>query len=217
MGCPEIEDRFINKQERASPNIAGAQGEKLLRFARSAIELYLRCGEILDYKKNEPSIPQGTGIFVTLWGKDTTQASKPLSENSSLRGCIGHLQSNLPLIDLVQEVAIGAATRDPRFPPLTLAELDTIRIEIAILSPLRMINDLQQINIGQDGLMLEGLGKRGLLLPKVAVRMGWDRELFLEGVCIKAGLPLDCWPGTCNLYGFTTVVFDEAEMDLQRD
>ena len=214
MGSPENEDRFISKQEHASPNIDGTQGEKLLRLARDAIEHCLRCGEVLDYKKNDPSPPLRTGIFVTLWGKDTTQAGKPLSESSMLRGCIGHLQSDLPLLDLVQEVAIGAATRDPRFPPLTLSELDTIRIEIAILSPLRRINDLQHINIGQDGLMLEGLGKRGLLLPKVAVRMGWDRESFLKGICRKAGLPLSCWPGICNLYAFTTVVFDEAEMDL---
>jgi len=211
MGSPENEDRFISKPERASPIIDRAQGEKLLRLARSTIELYLRRGEILDFKKNEPSISLRTGIFVTLWGKDTTQTSKPLSASSMLRGCIGHLKSDLSLLDLVQQVAIGAATRDSRFPPLTLAELDTIRIEIAILSPLRMINDLQQINIGQDGLMLEGLGKRGLLLPKVAVRMGWNRELFLKGICSKAGLPLNCWPGTCNLYAFTTVVFDEAE------
>jgi len=215
MGSPENEERIISKQERVSLNIDGKQGEKLLRLARSTIELYLRRGEILDYKKNEPSIPLRTGIFVTLWENDTTQTSKPLSESSMLRGCIGHLKNDLPLLDLVQEVAIGAATRDPRFPPLTLVELDTIRIEIAILSPLRIINDLQQINIGQDGLMLDGLGKRGLLLPKVAVRMGWDRESFLKGICSKARLPFNCWPRTCNLYAFTTVVFDEAKMDLQ--
>jgi AmmeMemoRadiSam system protein A len=215
MGSLENEEQFISKQECKSLNIDEKLGEKLLRLARSTIELYLHNGEILDYKKNKPSISLRTGIFVTLWGKDATQASKPLTESSTLRGCIGHLQSDLPLLDLVQEVALGAATRDPRFPPLTLAELDTIRIEIAILSPLRMINDLQQINVGQDGLMLEGLGKRGLLLPKVALRMGWDRESFLKGICSKAGLPFDCWPKTCNLYAFTTVVFDETDMDLQ--
>lgn len=217
MGSPENEGRTNSNQEYSSPNMDEAQGEKLLRLARDAIELYLRSGEILDYKKNEASIPLRTGIFVTLWEEDTNQTNKPLSGSSRLRGCIGHLQNDSPLLDLVQEVAISAATRDPRFPPLTLAELDTIRIEIALLSPMRMINDLQQINIGQDGLMLEGLGKRGLLLPKVAVRMGWDRESFLKGVCRKAGLPLSCWARTCNLYAFTTVVFDEAEMDLHGD
>jgi AmmeMemoRadiSam system protein A len=113
----------------------------------------------------------------------------------------------------VQVVAVGAATRDPRFAPLTLAELDKVRIEIAILSPLRPIKDLQQVIVGQDGLLIEGLGRRGLLLPKVAVRMGWDRESFLEGVCSKAGLPPDCWPGACSLYAFTSLVFDEANMN----
>ena len=217
MGSPENEGRTIINQEHASPNIDGALGEKLLRLARTALELYLRCGEILEYKRDEASIPLRTGIFVTLWEEHTNQTNKPLSGSSRLRGCIGHLQNDLPLLDLVQEVAISAAIRDPRFPPLTLAELDTIRIEIAILSPMRIINDLQQINIGQDGLMLEGLGKRGLLLPKVAERMGWDRESFLKGVCRKAELPLSCWAKTCNLYAFTTVVFDEADMDLHGD
>ena len=67
MGRPENEDRFISKQESTSPNIDGAQGEKLLRLARDAIELYLRCGKGPDYKKNDPSVPLRTGIFVTLW------------------------------------------------------------------------------------------------------------------------------------------------------
>ena len=217
MGSPDNENRFTSKKEHESPNIDRAQGRKLLRLARDAIELYLRCGEVLEYKQNDPSIPLRTSIFVTLWEEDAIQTSKPLSEKSLLRGCIGHLQNDLPLMELVQEVAIGAATRDPRFPPLRLVELDTICIEIAILSPMRKIYDLQQINIGQDGLMLEGLGKRGLLLPNVAVRMGWDRESFLKGVCSKARLPLSCWPENCSLYSFTTVVFDEAEIDLQRD
>ena len=212
MDSPEHIDQGIDNQERTSPILDVVQGRELLRLARSAIEEYLLHGKILDCKNNEPAIPMTTGVFVTLWRQDTIQTGRSLSEGSILRGCIGHLQSDSPIFDLVQEVAIGAATRDPRFPPLTLAEFDTISIEIALLSPLRMINDLQQVIIGQDGLMLEGLGKRGLLLPKVAARMGWDRKSFLNNVCNKAGLPLSCWPGECNLYAFTTLVFDEADI-----
>jgi len=217
MSSSENEDPFVDKQEPASLTIDDSQGRELLRLARSTIDHYLRCGKVLDYDEDNTSITLATGLFVTLWGRDAAQVTKSLSENRVLRGCIGHLQGKSPLFDIVQEVAIGAATRDPRFPPLTQAEFDTIRIEIAILSPLRMINELQQIEIGQDGLLLEGLGKRGLLLPKVAERMGWDRESFLKGVCSKAGLPLNSWPGTCKLYAFTTVVFDEAKMELQQD
>jgi AmmeMemoRadiSam system protein A len=207
MDSSEDKHFVSSNSEQSSLGIDELEGEKLLRLARSAIEQYLLHGKIPDNRNSKPSNPWGTGIFVTLWSEQSSPAGESLSEELVLRGCIGHLQSNLPLHDLVQEVAVGAATRDPRFLPLTTAELDTTRIEVAILSPLRPISDLQQVNIGQDGLMIDGLGKRGLLLPKVAVRMGWDQSAFLEGVCKKAGLPLHCWPGTSKLYAFTTIVF----------
>ena len=210
-------DRISGEQEPASLLMDDVQGKSLLHLARSTIEHYLLYETVRDYKCDDPLTPRSNGLFVTLWGKDTTQTGKAHSESTILRGCIGHLESDLPLYDYVQKVAIGAATRDPRFPPLAIAELDTVRIEISILSPLRKINKLQEINIGQDGIILEGLGKRGLLLPNVAVRMGWDSESFLRGVCNKAGLPFCCWPGDCDLFAFTAVVFDEAELGVQKD
>jgi len=214
MGSLDGDNQSISDKEDTAHFIDKAQGEYLLRIARSAIKHYLRDGKLPGNKKGESSLPIATGIFVTLWKNGPIRESGSYAETSTLRGCIGHLQSDLPLFDFIQEVAIGAATRDPRFPPLTPAELNNVRIEIAVLSPLRPINDLQQVTIGEDGLLLEGLGKRGLLLPKVAVRMGWDNQSFLDGVC-KAGLPLDCWPASCNLYAFTSLVFDEANMAAQ--
>jgi hypothetical protein len=205
-------EHIESKIESKSPYIDPKYGEKLLQLARSAIEQYLQHGTLPDDPQLESDTPCGSGIFVTLWHEQAPiSAVKPATGESSLRGCIGHLQSDIPLNDLVKVVAVAAATRDPRFRPLSLDELNSTRIEIAILSPFRQISDLQQINVGQDGLMIEGTGKRGLLLPKVAVRMGWDRAAFLKNVCRKAGLPLDSWPGIGTLYAFTTTDLDEAD------
>ena len=195
---------------RTSSNSLNIDGEKLLRLARSAIEQYLREGKTPHRRAVEPPIKIGAGVFVTLWLEAPDGKSATPAEKRVLRGCIGHLQSNLPLYEFVPEVAIGAAVRDPRFPPLSLEELESITLEIAVLSPFRQIMDLQQIRIGEDGLMIEGMGRRGLLLPKVATRLGWNQAAFFEGVCVKAGLPQNCWPESCELYAFTTVVFDEA-------
>ncbi len=196
--------------KQASSNSLNIDGEKLLRLARSSIEQYLRQGKTLEKRALDPPFKIGSGVFVTLWLEVDGAKSASPEKKRALRGCIGHLQSNLPLYEFVPEVAIGAATRDPRFPPVTFAELESITIEIAVLSPLRRITDLQEITIGDDGLMIEGMGRRGLLLPKVATRMGWDRAAFFEGVCVKAGLPPNSWPNNCDLFAFTTIVFDEA-------
>ncbi len=211
MDSSENSNRNINHPGHASPFIDDTQGKELLRLARSTIEQYLEDGNILDYQSNRPPTPNIAGVFITLWSRPPAKSGKSSAGNSLLRGCIGQLKSNLPLVKQVQEAAVGAAARDPRFPPLTLAELESIRIELALLSPLRIVKELREIIIGEDGLLLEGAGKRGLLLPKVAVRLGWDRESFLQGVCDKAGLPQSCWPGTCVLSAFTTQVFDEFE------
>ncbi|HEC34941.1 MAG TPA: AMMECR1 domain-containing protein, partial [Anaerolineae bacterium] len=50
---------------------------------------------------------------------------------------------------------------------------------------------------------------QGLLLPQVPVEQGWDREEFLENLCLKAGLLPDCWREEAALYAFTAVVFSE--------
>ena len=88
-------------------------------------------------------------------------------------------------------------------------ELDSLIIEIAILSPLEQVNFLEEVVIGRDGLVIEAMGRRGLLLPKVATRLNWDREELLQNVCLKAGLPKDTWPETGQLYRFRTTVFHE--------
>ncbi len=82
-------------------------------------------------------------------------------------------------------------------------------IEISVLSPLRRVTDIEQIEVGTHGLVIAQAGRQGVLLPQVPVERGWSREEFLENVCLKAELPHDCWTGRPSLYTFTAEVFGE--------
>ena len=128
-----------------------------------------------------------------------------------LRGCIGHTRADLPLYQAVQQMAVSAATGDPRFPPLTAEGLDAITVEISVLSPFRRVTDVEQIQVGVHGLMIFAGGRQGILLPQVPVEQGWDREEYLDNLCLKANLSVGCWQEGATLYAFTAVVFGEEE------
>ena len=85
-----------------------------------------------------------------------------------------------PLYMTVRDTATLAALRDPRFAPVTAAELPKLAYEISVLSPLRRVTDVEQIKVGRDGLMMKNGDHEGLLLPQVPVEQKWDRETFLE-------------------------------------
>lgn len=181
------------------PDLTEAQRLELLRLARTTIDEYLKTGESPDYEPADPGLARRSGAFVTL------------KKGDELRGCIGHLRADMPLYQRVQELAIAAATSDPRFPPLSSEELDEVSIEISVLSPLQRITDTRQIEVGTHGLVILQAGRQGVLLPQVPVEEGWDREEFLENLCLKAGLMPNCWTSQPALYTFTATVFGEAE------
>jgi AmmeMemoRadiSam system protein A len=108
-----------------------------------------------------------------------------------------------------QECAMSAARADPRFPPMTAVELPDLQIEISVLSALETIQEIDSIVIGVHGLLLNHLGRRGLLLPQVAVERGWDREQFLEQLCRKAHLPTTAWKEGAKIQCFSAFVFSE--------
>ncbi len=121
--------------------------------------------------------------FVTLRRRD----------DGALRGCIGELVAERPLMESVRECAAGAALRDPRFPPVTVEELPGLRIGVSLLSPPHRLADPEALEVGRHGILLERGARRGVLLPEVATDAGWDRRALLEGVCRKAGLDADAW------------------------
>ncbi|HEY6148124.1 MAG TPA: AmmeMemoRadiSam system protein A, partial [Thermoanaerobaculia bacterium] len=101
---------------------------------------------------------------------------------------------------------------DPRFEPLTPEELAACEIEISVLTPPQPVADVEEIEVGRDGLILEVGGRSGLLLPQVAVEWDFDRERFLREVSRKAGLFDDAWRDpAAKLWRFQAEVFSEGE------
>ncbi len=170
----------------------------LLQTAREAIAAHL--------EKRKPRYPAATGTLKKKCGAFVT-----LHKQDNLRGCIGFIIATKPLIETVREAAKSSAFNDPRFPALTARELDDIKIEISVLSPLRRIENTEEIQVGVHGIMLKNSFYSGLLLPQVAIDYGWDRETFLTHTCYKAGLPGDCWRSKdTEIEVFSAIVFSEA-------
>ena len=130
-------------------------------------------------------------------------------ESRDLRGCLGEFLPRRPLVESVTEMAIAAATRDPRFPAVTVEELPELQIEISALTPLYPIRP-EQVQVGVHGLMIVKGQRKGLLLPHVGLVYGWDREDYLGNLCLKAGLEMDDWRSDkVELLAFETEVWEE--------
>ena len=130
-----------------------------------------------------------------------------LHVGGQLRGCIGHLDEADPLAQTIARCARLACTEDPRFPALTAAEVDTLDVEISVLGTFQRVVSLEEIIVGQHGLLIERDKRRGLLLPQVATEYQWTAERFVEQTCRKAGLPPDSWQRGATLYRFEAEVF----------
>ncbi len=144
------------------------------------------------------AIEQDRGAFVTL------------KEHGNLRGCIGYIAPMKPLYLTVRDVAAAAALEDPRFRPVELRELNEIEYEVSVLSPLRRVTDINQIKVGEHGLVMRKGNREGLLLPQVPVEQHWGRTTFLEETCVKAGLPPNAWKDEdTDIFMFTALVFGE--------
>lgn len=111
----------------------------------------------------------------------------------------------------VADMARAAAFEDTRFRPLTAEELPDVDLEISVLTPMRRIADVTEIEVGRHGLWVAQGHRRGVLLPQVATCCGWGRETFLEQTCLKAGLPRDAWRRGAEIYVFEAEVFGEKE------
>jgi AmmeMemoRadiSam system protein A len=204
MAGTETEDTFFQQFQ-----LNASQQHYLLRLARHAIAHFLETGGILRPPVTEESqLRQKAGVFVTL--RTRPGAGQPADKAMRLRGCIGHMEADVALLDLVPVMAVKAATEDPRFPPVTAVELPNLHIEISLLSPLEPVTDVENIEVGVHGLVIISGLRRGLLLPDVPRMFGWSREDYLAGICRKAGLPDDAWR-YADLLTFTTQVFEEAE------
>jgi len=175
-----------------------AQRKTLLGIARRALEGYVRAGKVPPEEGAQGKLAAPGAAFVTL------------TKNGRLRGCIGYTEAVAPLFKVVQECAVAAATEDPRFPPVSPGEFPSLRIEISVLTPLFPLRP-EKVEVGRHGLLVRQGRMRGLLLPQVPVDQKWNRETFLDQVCVKAGLPPSAWRHGATLEGFTAEVFGEEK------
>jgi uncharacterized protein len=188
------------KAEKKAPYLSLDEGRTLVRIARQAITTHLE-NKTLSTPQTTKRLKEKSGVFVTL------NKAHP----RELRGCIGFPYPESPLRDAAVRAAIYAATEDPRFEPVSLEEFQkNIFLEVTVLTPPQTLhfqdrrNLPELIQVGRHGLIVEGHGTSGLLLPQVAVEWNWDSTDFLSNCCLKAGLPPDCW----LLDGTTVKVFE---------
>ncbi len=183
-----------------------AQKKILLKVAHDTVEAIITGGSIQKPKSDDPELNAHCGCFVTLKNQDR------------LRGCIGQFTSEMPLVELVVDMAKASATNDPRFlaDPITADELEQLDIEISVLSPLKRTDEPLSLRPGVDGIYIKKGCASGCFLPQVATETGWSKEEFLSYCCAhKAGLPPDAWkdPKT-EVYLFTAEVFGSEFKDI---
>jgi MEMO1 family protein len=176
-----------------------AEKEQLLSIGRKSISTYLETGQVYKIRTMEftDKMLAPSGAFVTL------------KLHGALRGCIGQFTADIPLYQVVQEMAISAAIRDNRFEPLSLAELNQTKLEISVLTPMRRINSPDEIVLGRHGVYIKKGNRSGTFLPQVAEQTGWTKEEFL-GHCSrdKAGLGWEGWKDA-EIYVYEAYVFGE--------
>jgi AmmeMemoRadiSam system protein A len=187
--------------EETRAALTTAQQRELLQLARNAIAAHIAGLPLPRLVGDLPELQQvHAGAFVSL------------HIGEQLRGCIGYLDDARSLPEALCETAIAAASRDPRFEPVTAEELAQVDIEISILSPLRRIESPAEIILGQHGATIKVGPYHGLLLPQVALHHNWDVETFLAHVCQKAGLPAEAWKDPeAVIFVFEAEVFSETK------
>lgn len=177
-------------------------GQILLPIARAAISQ--KFGLILPTDEDSSWLQEHRACFVTLTQRD------------QLRGCIGTLEAHRSLLADVKANAQAAAFQDPRFPPLTKAELDYTEVEISLLSimqDMRFSNEedaLAQLRPEVDGILFEYGHYRSTFLPQVWEQLP-DPVEFMAHLKHKAGLSPSFWAEGVRLYRYTVSKWKEEE------
>lgn len=173
--------------------------DDLLNIARKTVESYVSDRSVpkLEPSAFSESLKTKAGAFVTL------------KADGKLRGCIGSFEPSEPLYKVVQQMAIASSTQDSRFLPVQSRELKDIHIEISVLTPLRKISSVSEIELGRHGIYIKKGYRGGTFLPQVATETGWTLEEFL-GHCSedKAGLGWNGWK-EADIFVYEAIIFEE--------
>ena len=202
---------FLGHSNEEIRNLSENDLKKYVLIARTAVEKYVGNGQVIDGSNFLiPKLEPKCGLFVTLYSR--------FNKKNELRGCIGHTMPKREFTASIIDIAIKAATQDPRFYPVQDHELSDIIFEVSFLSEPILINIkdkseyFHKIKIGRDGLILDSIYGSGLLLPQVAVEHKWNIEQYLQNLCAKTGAPSNAWllPSS-KIFRFETLIFSEKE------
>src|SRR5512145_1802607 len=164
--------------------LGAPEEQALIATAREAVSCRL--------ERRAPRWPDASAALDRRFGAFVTLRSRS-GPYASLRGCIGRITATESLIETVRTMAAEAAFEDPRFPPVSSEEYPGLVFEITVLSPMRRIGDVSEIEVGKHGVYLTKGWRSAVFLPQVATEQGWDRETLLGHLCVKAGLPDASW------------------------
>jgi len=173
----------------------------LLDLARNTINQYVTNRKFpeIDSTILTPNLKTKCGVFVTL------------HKNNQLRGCIGRFGESTELYKVVQQMAISAATEDNRFPIVEKSEIEEIEIEISVLTPMKKIESLDELEMGKHGIYIKKGISSGTYLPQVAEQVNWTKEEFISHCSKnKAGIGEDGWK-TADLYTYEAIIFSEKK------
>ena len=183
------------------------QKQTLLKIAKRTVAAAVTRQPVPAVDCDDPELNQLCGCFVTLKNDD------------ELRGCIGQFEAEKPLCQMVAQMAVSSACRDPRFTRnrITPTELPELHIEISALTPMQKTDDPLSLRLGIDGIYITDGGRSGCFLPQVADETGWSKEEFLGYCCThKAGLAWDAWKKqNVETYLFSADVFGASWNDIQ--
>jgi len=189
----------VSEPQSSGFELTDKDKQDLLNIARKTLDTYIRKRDIPELNLNDYSknLQVKAGAFVTL------------KIGTDLRGCIGSFEPKVPLYKLIQEMTIASATQDSRFLPVSVKELETIHIDISVLTPMRKIKNTNEIELGRHGIYIKKGFQSGTFLPQVATETGWSLDEFL-GHCArdKVGIGWTGWKDA-DLYIYEALIFEE--------
>ncbi len=188
---------LVENDDRKTDVISEDNKSILLKVAHNAIQRHLGLKDESAKISNTDDLKQFDSAFVSIY------------VDGKLRGCIGQFASEKELPDLISSLAVTSAFNDDRFPPISIKELKKMSIEISVLTPMRKINSIDDIELGKHGVHLEVDGKKGTFLPQVALKTAWNLEEFLGHLARdKAHVGWEGWR-KADLSVFEAIVFSD--------
>lgn len=188
-----------------SLELNSVEKNNLLKLSRMVLETYLRDGRRLnqheiDFEITDNMKKKGGG-FVTL------------TKNGELRGCIGEIMPVRDILSVIMDRTVDSAINDYRFSPVVASELDSISIEISILTLPETVSSYQDIEIGRHGIVFYLGESSSVFLPQVAGEQGWNLETTLSHLSLKAGTGPDGWRSSGAIFEvFEAHVFNQRDL-----